>query len=168
MYRNLSLLTLFTTLFVVAGCGGEAPDTEAAREAAREAVQAVESAAEQATETAVSAAEAVTEAASAEADLPEGVTAAMLETGEAVYRGAGICFTCHGPNGAGVPGLGSSLTDSEWLHSDGSIEGIIATVTEGVSAAQSSTGVPMMPRGGANINDEQIRAVSAYVWTLSH
>lgn len=189
MYRYSALLTLLTAMTLSAGCGGgdtaEAPTAREAAEAVESAAeraadattQAVQQAPEAATDAATAAAEALEEAAEAAVDraetavagnLPEGVTAEMVEAGRAVYSGPGICATCHGPNGAGVPGLGSNLTDGEWLHSDGSVEGIAATVTEGVSAAQSSSGVPMMPRGGSSINDEQVRAVAAYVWTLGH
>jgi mono/diheme cytochrome c family protein len=100
-------------------------------------------------------------------ELPEGVTAEMVEQGKAVYGGAGICSSCHGPAGAGIPSLGADLTDSEWLHSDGSYEGMVKTVMEGVTAQASSSGVPMPAKGGTNISDDDVKAVSAYVWTLS-
>ena len=28
--------------------------------------------------------------------------------------------------------------------------------------------IPMLPKGGAPINDEQIAAIAAYVWSISH
>lgn len=102
-----------------------------------------------------------------EQELPEGVTTAMVEQGESVYSGAGICASCHGPDGTGIENLGADLTDDEWVHSDGDYEGIVETVTEGVTAQESSSGVIMPPRAGTNITDEQVRAASAYVWTLS-
>lgn len=100
-------------------------------------------------------------------ELPEGVTMAMVDAGKTVFEGAGICASCHGPRGEGVPNLGGNLTDDEWLHSDGSFQGIVATVMNGVTAEASSSGVPMPAKGGTNISDDQVRAAAAYVWTLS-
>jgi mono/diheme cytochrome c family protein len=100
-------------------------------------------------------------------ELPEGVTAAMVEEGKGIYGGAGICMSCHGANGEGIPNLGANLTDDEWLHIDGSYESIVQNILEGVTAQQSSSGVPMPAKGGTAITDDQVNAVAAYVWTLS-
>lgn len=100
-------------------------------------------------------------------ELPEGVTMAMVEDGKGIFEGAGICVTCHGQDGTGLPNLGGDLTDEEWLHSDGSYEAIVETVMTGVTAEESTVGVPMPAKGGTNISDEQVRAAAAYVWTLS-
>lgn len=101
-----------------------------------------------------------------EMQLPEGVTAEMVAQGKEIFGGAGLCNVCHGPNGGGVPGLGANLTDDEWLHSDGSYDGIVQTVMEGVDASASSVGTAMPPKGGSGITDEQVKAVAAYVFTL--
>jgi len=100
-------------------------------------------------------------------EMPEGVTMAMVDEGKTVFEGAGICASCHGPSGGGIPNLGSNLTDADWQHSDGSYEAIVETVMNGVTAEASTSGVPMPARGGTNITDEQVRAAAAYVWTLS-
>lgn len=100
-------------------------------------------------------------------ELPEGVTMAMVDEGRTVYEGAGICSSCHGPQGEGIPNLGANLTDEEWIHSEGDYEGIVQTVMQGVTAEESTSGVPMPARAGTNISDEQVRAAAAYVWTLS-
>ena len=100
-------------------------------------------------------------------ELPEGVTPAMVEEGKGIYGGAGICMSCHGANGEGIPNLGANLTDDEWLHIDGSYESIVQNILEGVTAQQSSSGVPMPAKGGTAITDDQVNAVAAYVWTLS-
>lgn len=107
------------------------------------------------------------EADAAPQELPEGVTPAMVEEGKGIYGGAGICMSCHGPAGEGIPNLGANLIDDEWLHIDGSYESLIENITNGVTAQESSSGVPMPAKGGTAITDEQVRAVAAYVWTLS-
>ncbi len=100
-------------------------------------------------------------------DLPEGVTADMIREGAGVFTGQGICMACHGQDGKGMPNLGADLTDDEWVHSDGSYEGILQTILDGVSSEASSTGTTMPPKGGSSISDEQARAVAAYVWSLN-
>jgi mono/diheme cytochrome c family protein len=100
--------------------------------------------------------------------LPEGVTAEMVNQGKEIFAGAGLCNVCHGADGTGMPGLGANLTDDQWLHSDGSYQGIIQTVTSGVEASSSSTGTAMPPKGGSGITDDQVKAVAAYVYTLGH
>lgn len=100
-------------------------------------------------------------------ELPEGVTLAMVEEGKGIYGGAGICGSCHGAAGEGIPNLGADLTDDEWLHIDGSYESIVQNILEGVTAQESSSGVPMPAKGGTAITDDQVNAVAAYVWTLS-
>ncbi len=100
--------------------------------------------------------------------LPAGVTADMIAQGKTLYGGAGLCAACHGPDAKGVKGIGPSLTDAEWLHGDGSFATIVTAVREGVPAAKSSTGMVMPPRGGSQLTDEQVKAVAAYVWSLSH
>lgn len=102
-----------------------------------------------------------------EMQLPEGVTPEMVAQGKEIFGGAGLCNVCHGPEGKGMPGLGANLTDDEWLHNDGSYEGIVQTIMNGVDASESSVGTAMPPKGGSGISDDQVKAVAAYVYTLS-
>ncbi len=98
--------------------------------------------------------------------LPEGVTVEMVAQGKDIYAGAGLCFVCHGADGSGLSGLGADLTDDEWIHSDGSYEGIAETVMTGVDASKATTGTAMAAKGGSGITDDQVKAVAAYVYTL--
>ena len=102
----------------------------------------------------------------AQEELPDGVTEDLIAEGKTVFGGAGICMVCHGPEGKGVANLGADLADDEWLHSDGTYEGILATIETGVPADKSSNGSVMPPKGGGSISDEQLKAVAAYVWSL--
>jgi mono/diheme cytochrome c family protein len=99
-------------------------------------------------------------------DLPDGVTPAMIADGRKLFAGAALCGACHGATGTG--GAGPNLTDTLWLHSSGTFEDIVLQVTTGVPQAQAKTNMMMPPRSGAGINDAQVRAVAAYVWSLSH
>jgi mono/diheme cytochrome c family protein len=98
--------------------------------------------------------------------LPDGVTPAMVTKGKQVFGSQGLCFACHGPDGRGGP-VGPNLTDATWLHGTGNYPEIVRRVTEGVPPAASKTGQIMPPRGGSTINDDQVRSVAAFVWTLS-
>lgn len=100
-------------------------------------------------------------------ELPEGVTPGMVERGQAIFTGPGLCYTCHGRDGRGRPDLGADLTDERWLHGDGSYPYLVRRIKEGVSAQASTSGVPMPPRAGADLTDAQVEAAAAYVWTLS-
>jgi mono/diheme cytochrome c family protein len=101
----------------------------------------------------------------AAASLPAGVTAAMVDRGKTIFTGAGVCFACHGSDASGA--TGPNLSDTTWIHGHGKYEEIVAIITSGVPAKESKTGIMMPPRGGSAINDEDLRAVAAYVWSLS-
>ncbi|MEO8449019.1 MAG: cytochrome c [Gemmatimonadota bacterium] len=98
--------------------------------------------------------------------LPKGVTAAMVDQGKQLYEGPGICMACHGMDGKGT--VGPDLTDSIWVHSKGSFEEIAAQIIKGVPESETKSGNIMPPRGGSALTDDEVRAVAAYVWTLSH
>lgn len=104
----------------------------------------------------------------ATAQLPEGVTQTMIDQGQTIFNGVGICMVCHGTDAKGMPNLGADLTDDEWKQSDGSYQAILETIKAGVSSDKSSSGTVMPPKGGSQINDEQLAAVAAYVWSLSN
>ena len=98
-------------------------------------------------------------------DLPEGVTQEMVTAGQTIFGGAGMCFACHGANGAGGP-LAPALADGEWLNIDGSYDEIVTIINSGVAnPVQFAAAMP--PRGGAPITDEQVREVAAYVYSIS-
>lgn len=98
--------------------------------------------------------------------LPEGVTPEMVTAGQQVFNGT-ICFTCHGQNGVGGP-LAPPLNDQTWINiADGSYENIVKVIQDGVPTPKQFP-APMPPLGGAQLDEEQVRAVAAYVYSLSH
>jgi mono/diheme cytochrome c family protein len=95
---------------------------------------------------------------------------ATLLLGEKIFKGVaahGLCFTCHGANAKGIPGLGPDLTDTVWLHGDGSVAFIKALVKAGVPKAKKSPAT-MPPYGGSPLVDPQLEAVAQYVHSLSN
>lgn len=134
-------LVIVLPLVVLTACGEEAPETAPVAEPAAPAAPA--------------------------APAP-GAAADIVAMGEQVYNGPGICFSCHGPAGQGSP-LGPDLTDDNWLWIENPQENLQAKLV-----TQIRTGVaqpkeypaPMPPMGGANLTEEQLQAVAAYVASL--
>ena len=102
----------------------------------------------------------------ATAQAPASVTPAAIVQGDSIFHGKGNCYACHGTNAQGA--VGPNLTDAEWIHSDGSYDAIVKQVTTGVPQAESKSGIAMPPKGGASITDDEVKAVAAYVYSLSH
>jgi mono/diheme cytochrome c family protein len=102
----------------------------------------------------------------AAAQAPAGVTPAAIAKGDSIYHKSGNCYACHGANAQGA--VGPNLTDSTWIHSDGSYDAIVKQITTGVPQNESKSGIVMPPKGGSTISDDDVKAVAAYVWSLSH
>jgi ubiquinol-cytochrome c reductase cytochrome c subunit len=100
----------------------------------------------------------------APANMPAGVTADMVSQGQAIFAGAGNCFTCHGMDAKGTA-LAPNLTDAEWLNIDGTHPAIVTLVKTGVATPKSHP-APMPAMGGASLTDDQVNQVAAYVWSL--
>ena len=108
-------------------------------------------------------------AAAALLPVPAGSSRHMVELGDDVFHGrtggAG-CTGCHGTDASGTP-LGPPLLGHRWIWGDGSYQSIEKIVREGVPQPKQYR-APMPPLGGAQLTDEQLSAVAAYVWGLSH
>jgi mono/diheme cytochrome c family protein len=102
----------------------------------------------------------------AAAQAPAGVTATAIAQGDSIFHSKGNCYACHGANAQGA--VGPNLTDAEWIHSDGSYDAIVKQVTTGVTKEESKSGIPMPAKGGSSITDDEVKAVAAYVYSLSH
>lgn len=100
--------------------------------------------------------------------VPPGATRSMVALGERIYHGStgATCATCHGQDGKGSP-LGPDLTTKKYLWSDRSFAGITKTIRLGVPRPKQYRS-PMPPMGGAQLTQRQLKAISAYVWSLSH
>jgi glucose/arabinose dehydrogenase/mono/diheme cytochrome c family protein len=101
--------------------------------------------------------------------VPVGATKEMVALGDRVYHGqvgAATCTGCHGANATGTT-LGPNLTDTEWLWGDGSYAAIAKTIAAGVPQPKQFRS-PMPPMGGAQLTPDQVSAVAAYIWGLSH
>jgi len=101
--------------------------------------------------------------------IPAGATQEMVALGDRVYHGqvgAATCTGCHGANATGTT-LGPNLTDTQWLWGDGSYAAIAKTIAAGVPQPKQYRS-PMPPKGGAELTPDQVSAVAAYIWGLSH
>ena len=102
----------------------------------------------------------------AAAQAPAAVTPAAIALGDSLFHSKGNCYACHGANAQGT--VGPNLTDAEWIHSYGSYDAIVKQITTGVTAEESKSKIPMPPKGGSQITDDEVKAVAAYVYSLSH
>lgn len=98
-------------------------------------------------------------------------TTAMVAEGDSIFH-ARSCKNCHGPDGKGAAN-GPNLTDQTFLHVDNTFNSYVTLITTGVPADQikdPSHHVPMGGRGGRGVplTDDQIKAVAAYAYSLSH
>jgi glucose/arabinose dehydrogenase len=101
--------------------------------------------------------------------VPAGATRAMVVLGNRIYHGeigGAACTGCHGASATGTT-LGPDLTSTHWLWGDGSYPAITKTITQGVPQPKKFRS-PMPPMGGAQLTPEQVSAVAAYIWALSH
>jgi len=103
--------------------------------------------------------------------MPAGVTPALIALGDSIFH-AKSCVRCHGADAKGATN-GPDLTASTHLQVNGTYEDFIRVITEGVPADKikdKSHPFPMRARGGQQplLTDDQIKAVAAYVYSLSH
>jgi mono/diheme cytochrome c family protein len=94
----------------------------------------------------------------------------MVTIGDSIFHGqlvGGTCYTCHGANAQGTP-LAPPLVNHKWLTGDGSYAFIQQRVTEGMPNQTPPYPGPMMPMGSTPMSPVQIKAVAAYVYSISH
>ncbi|HET7470628.1 MAG TPA: c-type cytochrome [Gemmatimonadales bacterium] len=96
-------------------------------------------------------------------------TPQQIALGDSIFHGqvgGGTCSACHGQDAKGTA-VAPDLTDSQWLNGDGSYQFIVNTITNGVPKPKQHP-APMPPKGGAPLTDDQVKAVAAYEYSLSH
>jgi mono/diheme cytochrome c family protein len=100
---------------------------------------------------------------------PNGSSADQVELGRKVFNGevaGATCAGCHGADGVGTP-VGPNLTSGTWLWGDGSVASLQSTISNGVEEPKAHPGA-MPPMGGVELSEDQLNAVTAYVWALGH
>ncbi|HEY3286021.1 MAG TPA: cytochrome c [Gemmatimonadaceae bacterium] len=102
---------------------------------------------------------------------PPQVTPVSVALGDSLFN-TGACQRCHGKGGVGAQNA-PALDGKRWLQlKTGSYDEIVKIITEGVpqtAIKDPAHRFAMRGRGGPmNLNDAQVQAVAAYVWTLSH
>jgi mono/diheme cytochrome c family protein len=110
-------------------------------------------------------------AAAAGPQMPSGVTQSMIALGDSIFN-TGSCQRCHGPKGVGAKN-GPALTAATYLHSSGSYDDIVKTITTGIpkeALKDATRPFGMRARGGITppLTDDQVKAVAAYVWSLKN
>jgi cytochrome c oxidase cbb3-type subunit 3 len=78
-----------------------------------------------------------------------------------VYSDKGGCYDCHARDARGDGAIGApNLTDSIWLYGDGGARWIYDSIAYGRAG--------VMPAWADRLSPAQVRAVSLYVYSLSH
>lgn len=97
------------------------------------------------------------------------MTTAMLRDGDAVFHGKGGCVSCHGLDGTGVAGKGSSLTAGlNYIPKPYSWSGLDSLERHGIPESITRTNVACPVRGvRGDLSDAQVQRVAAYVWAIA-
>jgi mono/diheme cytochrome c family protein len=93
--------------------------------------------------------------------VPAGYTREHVLHGDRVFHGEaanGQCSVCHGIDGKGTPN-GNDLTAGMFVWSDGSVKELKRTILHNMAVAPGMDG---------NLKPEDVDAVAAYVWAISH
>ena len=144
-WKGLAVATIATMGLVACGGGDEAADQPATDTTGTPQAQADEEPGGQMA-----------------ANLPEGVTQQQFNQGQQLFTGQGGCAACHGPDATGTQ-LAPDLTDGEWINvSSRDYDEIVQLINTGVPQPKEHPG-PMPPMGGANLSEEQVQALAAYV-----
>jgi mono/diheme cytochrome c family protein len=98
---------------------------------------------------------------------PAGVTDSSIAWGKTLFHGSANCAACHGNDARGTD-EGPALTGALWLHGPGTYEWLVEQIKAGIPAHHTMTGKPMPMRGWSNMPDDDVRAVAAYVWSITH
>ncbi|HEU4647701.1 MAG TPA: cytochrome c [Gemmatimonadales bacterium] len=98
---------------------------------------------------------------------PAGVTDSAIAWGRALFHGSANCSACHGKAGSGTDAA-PPLTGALWMHGPGTYEWLVEQIRQGIPAHHSVSGLAMPMRGWSNMNDDDVRAVAAYVWSITH
>jgi mono/diheme cytochrome c family protein len=98
---------------------------------------------------------------------PAEITDSAIAWGDALFHGSANCSRCHGAWGRGSE-YGPALTDAIWLHGPGTFEWLVRAVNHGIPENWSVSGIPMPSRGAEPMPEGDVRAVAAYVWSISH
>ena len=91
------------------------------------------------------------------------VSSGDVAKGEELYNS--VCIACHGPDGAGIEGLGKPFAGSEFIAGNDD-EALLAFVKVGRPASDpaNTTGVDMLPKGGnPALTDANIIDIIAYL-----
>jgi mono/diheme cytochrome c family protein len=99
-----------------------------------------------------------------------GITPQLIARGDSIFH-VSSCTDCHGRTAKGTA-HGPDLTSGMFVQIEGRYDEIVKIITTGVPEAKitdPSFPEPMPARGGTPpLTDEQIRALAAYIYRLSH
>lgn len=94
---------------------------------------------------------------------PPGAGAGDAFAGADVYKGT--CVACHGPDLAGIDGLGKPLAPSDFVVTQSEADlAVFLAAGRSTSDPANTTGVDMPPKGGnPSLDDQDLLDVAAYI-----
>lgn len=98
---------------------------------------------------------------------PAEVTDSAVARGHRVFHGNGGCSACHGLEAVGTDS-GPPLAQGVWMHGADTWRAIRSRVLHGIPRDESTRDLAMPMRGVSQLSDEDVDAVAAYVWQVSH
>ena len=98
---------------------------------------------------------------------PSEATDSAIDRGRALFHGSAGCAACHGEK-ALYTDVAPPLSGALRLNGPGTYTWLIEHITRGVPAHRTMSGLAMPMRGWSNMSDDEIRAVAAYVWAVTH
>ena len=109
---------------------------------------------------------ATTQTGAPEPRAPQEVNEASIAAGRNLFHGTGACSSCHGERGVGTPD-GPSLTSGGWELGDGTFDWLVHMTQHAGWGTRGRGDDPRAMRGPTGLDQEQVRQVAAYVWSIS-
>lgn len=97
---------------------------------------------------------------------PGDVTQEQAAAGLRLYHGKGACTPCHGELGLGTV-EGPPLVSGRWKLGPGTFEWLVHITRHAGWGATSRAGDPQPMRGPTVLDSAEVKAVAAYVWSIS-
>jgi mono/diheme cytochrome c family protein len=99
---------------------------------------------------------------------PAAATPENIQKGQELFTSA-KCVSCHGEGGKGKGSMTADMTTGEWKFAEGgSFDALVKVIKEGLTKEQTGGKIAMPAAASRNLTDDQVTALAAYTWSLSH
>jgi len=99
---------------------------------------------------------------------PAAATPENIQQGQELFTTA-KCVSCHGEGGKGKGSMTADMTTGEWKFAEGGgFDALVKVIKEGLTKEQTGGPIAMPTAASRNLTDDQVTALAAYSWSLSH